>query len=70
MTNYDQISSPQINLENAMKATQLLHKKLWWWMKPLDISTHKNKGKFLICMDKLDNTLEIRLDFIQNYTLY
>ena len=28
MTNYDQISSPQINLENAMKATQLLHKKL------------------------------------------
>ena len=28
MTNYDQISSPQINLENAMKATQLLHKRL------------------------------------------
>jgi len=28
MTNYDQISSPQSNLENAMKATQLLHKKL------------------------------------------
>ena len=28
MTNYDQISSPQINLESAMKATQLLHKKL------------------------------------------
>jgi hypothetical protein len=28
MANYDQISSPQSNLENAMKATQLLHKKL------------------------------------------
>jgi len=28
MANYDQISSPQTYLENAMKATQLLHKKL------------------------------------------
>ena len=38
-------------------------------IKPLDISTQKNKGEFLICMDNIDNTLEIRLDFIQTYTL-
>jgi len=39
-------------------------------IKPVDIITKKNTGEFLLCTDDLDNMLEIRLDFIQNYTLY
>jgi len=38
-------------------------------IKPVDIITKKNKGEFLICTDDIDNTLEIRLDFIQTYSL-